>query len=700
MYDPKAAQTTLTVKAAANAPTVAPNAKLKVIGHPTSPSVAPADRSVQIPLDVKLSDYDLTVNGIEVNQGIQTQFDSYYTASGSMSEIRCRLLPSLPVRDWGDLSKPVPYEGVELVSGRKTVVRVFATLSSPFGASVANVPALLYGVGPYGKPLPGSPLSPDDGARTLAYSELPYTTCKQRANPKGAYTFTLPESWTHGKVRLVAKLIPQQTLFGPGAECGSTTCAANDSLTLSEVTFTPLSYVTVTPVRLTFYVEDKQVNPPDPKTVFDLARYLTPGTIYFADGSSDSSYAGVIDISDEVFDSDLSKNTKDANSAQCSEILDELEDWADDNPHGDQTAGVFVSDASVCPGVTDGGSNLLGDHESFSVVAANRPLTSVAHELFHGMGRVHADTACGGNSNGQVGESWPPDQRGQIHGIGLDTHAGSACAAGPTVSCCPHRSSTRTPTANRPNGSTSCRIAGTRIPATSGSPTEAGTRPSTGSDLPKGRREAPRGVAPTGCRNGPAGDRAGLGGRPPDPARRAGDGQETPARPLPYRLVVRDGAGQVVSDTTMVAAPIHAHEGAPAALLKAEAPAAGAASVEIVSAGTVVARLRRSSSAPKVELTAPRAGARVGKGKLVTVAWHAADADNNRLHVELDYSVDGGSRFREIFAGPNRGKITLPSSLFAGTRRALFRLRVSDGFNKSGGFGRRSSPRSAGRPRS
>ena len=34
----------------------------------------------------------------------------------------------------------------------------------------------------------------------------------------------------------------------------------------------------------------------------------------------------------------------------------------------------------------------------------------------------------------------------------------------------------------------------------------------------------------------------------------------------------------------------------------------------------------------------PRAGARVGKRKLVTVAWRAADADNNRLHVELDYS--------------------------------------------------------------
>ena len=66
------------------------------------------------------------------------------------------------------------------------------------------------------------------------------------------------------------------------------------------------------------------------------------------------------------------------------------------------------------------------------------------HEIGHGLGLVHASNECGGGqdnddddnlkdaagnnillngkpqSNGQVGEPWPPDEQGQIQGIGLD----------------------------------------------------------------------------------------------------------------------------------------------------------------------------------------------------------------------------------------------------------------------------------------
>jgi hypothetical protein len=719
VYDTTTTQTTLTVTAAANAATVAPNTKLTVVGHPTSAAVAPADRTVEIPLDVRLSNYDLSVNGIEVNQGIQTQLESYYTSSGSLSEIRCRLLPSLPVRDWTDLSKPVPYEtfkevpvfpaspiseafgeiatydeltylrrygGVELVAGRKTVARVFATVRSPFGGTVGNVPAVLYGA-KNGKALPDSPLSPDDGTKTLSYSELPYTTCAERANPKGGYTFTLPESWTHGKVKLTAAVIPQQTIFGPGAECGSATCAANDSLTLSEVSFTPLSYITVTPVRMTFYVNEKQVNPPDPATVFNLARYVTPGTVYFGDGSGDTWYAGVVDISDEVFDEDLSKNTKDANREQCSEILDELKDWADDNPHGDETVGVFVSSTAVCPGTSDGGSNLLDGHEAFSVVAANRPLTSVAHEMFHGMGRVHASKGCGGNSNDQTGENWPPDERGQIHGIGLDTRAGSGgpyrvLLPAPLVKNNPYKQPAEWIdfmsycwSSDPGNG-----IAGYNVWISDGgwNATFDGLKrfQKDVGRLPSAARRPAAGVT---LRVTALASAAGVRILTVKP----GTGKRLRGGPSPYRLIVRDGAGQVVSDTTMVAAPVHAHDGAPTTLLKAEVTGTGAASLEIVAGGGVVARLRRSPSAPEVKLLAPRAGARVGKGRSVVVQWRAVDADGGRLKAKIDYSTDGGHHFREIFAGPSRGSATLPSSLFAGTHRARVRLRVSDGFNQS-----------------
>ena len=57
----------------------------------------------------------------------------------------------------------------------------------------------------------------------------------------------------------------------------------------------------------------------------------------------------------------------------------------------------------------------------------NRPLTAAAHELGHVYSAPHAerdtnpdpaiDTGCGGDTNGQVGEAWPPDNRGRLQGV-------------------------------------------------------------------------------------------------------------------------------------------------------------------------------------------------------------------------------------------------------------------------------------------
>ena len=54
-----------------------------------------------------------------------------------------------------------------------------------------------------------------------------------------------------------------------------------------------------------------------------------------------------------------------------------------------------------------------------------RPLTSVAHEVFHLFGPKHA-SSCGEAKNG---EPWPPDERGRLQSLGLDRRDGSG---GPT----------------------------------------------------------------------------------------------------------------------------------------------------------------------------------------------------------------------------------------------------------------------------
>jgi hypothetical protein len=66
----------------------------------------------------------------------------------------------------------------------------------------------------------------------------------------------------------------------------------------------------------------------------------------------------------------------------------------------------------------------------------------------------------------------------------------------------------------------------------------------------------------------------------------------------------------------------------------------------------------------------------------VLVRWRAVDGDGQPLTAKVDYSTNGGGRWREIFSGPNHDRVTLPASLFAGSRRARLRIRVNDGFDE------------------
>ena len=59
------------------------------------------------------------------------------------------------------------------------------------------------------------------------------------------------------------------------------------------------------------------------------------------------------------------------------------------------------------------------------------------------------------------------------------------------------------------------------------------------------------------------------------------------------------------------------------------------------------------------------------------------DPDNDALRMTVDYSIDGGRRWRPIYGGGARQRLNLPSRLFAGSPRARVRVRVSDGFHET-----------------
>src|ERR1700730_16930264 len=92
------------------------------------------------------------------------------------------------------------------------------------------------------------------------------------------------------------------------------------------------------------------------------------------------------------------------------------------NPQGPAYL-IGVSNAADNDPVTD-----LGEESPFfynfelrisdiAVVNERRPLTGVTHEFFHQLHYYHAGLLCG---DAFPAVSWPPDDRGDIQGIGLD----------------------------------------------------------------------------------------------------------------------------------------------------------------------------------------------------------------------------------------------------------------------------------------
>jgi hypothetical protein len=159
---------------------------------------------------------DLRADGMEVTQGIQRT--------------------TIPE------TNPQKYSGVGLARDGKTIVRLYADAPriakfSP-GLFVKNVDAALWGFRG-GKALPEGPLLAEEGARTLktgtGYSgEFDLATA--RGDATGAYTFTLPPSWTHGTLKLVG-VVNTPDLPPALAEC--TSCYGNNQFEIDDVKFTP-----------------------------------------------------------------------------------------------------------------------------------------------------------------------------------------------------------------------------------------------------------------------------------------------------------------------------------------------------------------------------------------------------------------------------------------------------------------------------
>ncbi|MGH2875440.1 MAG: hypothetical protein ACRDLV_04245, partial [Solirubrobacteraceae bacterium] len=384
-------------------------------------------------------EYDAQVTSIQITQGVQSPF--------------------LPVRDPLHPPSVTSYSEIpnaaDLRADGPTVVRVYADLAFGPTAGVANVPAVLQGYRINGVgsrvPLAGSPLLPTSPSRTLKLGPA-QAGQDEEGSETGAYTFTLPPAWTRGTIGIVAQLLPAQRPAAPvatgasagaGTEaltgtspavapCQTTACVNDDTMTLSQIPFYDSRAVRIYPLAL----EGDGRPMPDPSSVFRWAQLVTPIALTL------EPYHATIDISDlkRAFDTCVHDSSDAGAYLKCSDTANDavssrVDDWVCNNEDIATQSNAWVM--GVNTGVARGLENpydicwLQAAIYQDAVVEWQRPLTSVAHELFHLLGRPHASDCGGGGSNGQTAESWPPDQMGYTQSVGLDTILGSGVHGGP-----------------------------------------------------------------------------------------------------------------------------------------------------------------------------------------------------------------------------------------------------------------------------
>lgn len=627
--------------------------RVTVKATPLTGAAGPAVRSYGIWLSVfRRNTFDLRARGLQIVQAIQ---------DGDAGNRLAGQAPRAGVFRYG---------GVPLAYGKKTVARFYVDTSPNVPGGVRGVSSQLFGWDSAGRPLPGSPLLPETPERTVFEEPLPETSALMLWDP-GAFTFTLPRRWTSGNIRLRAVASPPPVFLDEkkAVECGG--CVQNNASELTGIGFGMMGTASITPVQLQYGTTRSQ---PSTAKVFEAAQTVNPL------GIVPGPYRGEIDIGGIL-------GTNEGRMEMESQVLDELEDWADDRPGAGEVV-VGVQDA--LPGAKRGGCLGCSNGLAVANVNRNRPLSSVGHELGHALGRVHASKACGGDDDGQKGESWPPDEVGQIQGFGLDTRAESGGSAGPyaviapkflgfgkdaydLMSYCASGDGDSWVSTRywrdvfgkyRSGGGRSAAAHSARSSGASRAPAERRAAGSVAGKLEVSAFVTAAGLRITRVR--PARPQVGR-----------------TAAPSAFRLVAKDAAGQPLSGTAMTADAGHADRAGVMTFVTGEIPAARVSSVEVQRGGKSLARRVRTPNAPTVRLLTPAKGSVIGRGRQVSVRWRARDRDRDVLRAKVEYSATGGRRWHTVFVGPNRGKHSLPRGYFSRSRRARLRVSVNDGFNQA-----------------
>ena len=677
---------------------------------PPPPPTTTTPTPTPIPLPVlRQRVVDIRVSGIEVTQAIQ--WSGCPGCDGT--------LPSrIPVKSLGGVipASFARYQGVRMAAGHLTVVRVYATYTRPADlTSLARVTAKLDLLDSNGNLI--ETLAPDSGPAVLTKSDCwTCVTLAQRADAGGSFNFEVPWQETyHRQLSLRATVTPLRYAGAllPTIQCS--TCHGN-VFTLTGVPFVQTVNVPIHPIPLA-------VNTATAKGVLST---MTTDQVF-------SSAETVLPVNLQVFPYEASLPVSD-NSAGCvakancttavpANAAAAVAKRAGQDGYTNAQYAIGVFQDGVGTGYLGGltTSTLFGSGPAISIARDDRPLTSVMHEIGHGLGLSHADTGfpsnacppaplhpdncgphpdgtpdCGGNSGGQPGEAWPPDNEGLITatpinenqtaptGIGLDRRNWNPLQTGslprPVVQGFPNPGDLYYDFMSYCGPSPSIAVFESNHwisvrnwnqlidfhpPAQTLAP--AGDSPA---------RQAA--VAPV--RVIATVDASGTGSIfDVSPGERALTG---PTAGSPYRIELLDAAGSVIASAVPATTSIEVEQAPSSTLLDATLPnSPAAASVAVTVGGLEIAHRDRSKHAPTVRLLSPRPGARLARAKATLIRWRAHDADNDPLLVTVSYSADRGHHWKVIADQPTGNSVHVPSRAFSASSSGRIRVTVSDGFN-------------------
>ena len=651
---------------------------------------------------------NIIVTGIEVTQAVQS-----FGCAGCTG--------SLPSRSQLTSNTPgqATYQGVTLAAGKFTVVRVFAHFLGN-KSTLSGATAQLEVFDSNGTRL--AVLTPDSSPAALTPPPCSYCVSPaERANPGSSFNFLVPwQETNHRALTFRATVTPPSgplaVTAGVGGQCGS--CRGN-VFTLDSVPFVPTATIPIHPIPLTAGGISGPCGTPfalkctrqTPQQVFGDAETVMPFHFQIFP------YDAPLDVSGQ---------------GDCPAAVTVSVRGAQNNlSAGDYGIGVFYKgEGSLLAGCTEGNHTLFNNGAASAVLDTGRSLTSVLHEIGHGLSLVHADRGkqlingccppkstcpptplvtdycgphpdgtpdCGGSSNGQTGELWPPgssnpDNEGLLDGVGLDRRSWDIFRTGSLPSTFVagfDQQGNPSPGAQYFDLMSYCGD-GTNFPVnfeadhwislTNWNALIAYHPPAQA--LPAAADRQPRAAPGTPLRVIAIVDSSGnTSVVDVAPGERALDG---PTPGSPYRIELRDRSGNVLDSVVPTTGDMHVDliGTRPELLLEATLPLAPAGAAVVVSAnGQELARRTRSAHAPSARFVGPRPRALLGRQRTTLVRWQAHDADADALTSTVEYSADGGRHWK-VVAGPlTANSVRVPSRFLSASRNARLRVQVSDGFD-------------------